>query len=179
MHFPPDQDDATQLNGHGKRPLDCRGEDEEEKHAVGGPDLAADEEDRDNSESLSSSELRGDESVFDDSYLRHEERLRLTEMLEKKEQRHATSTGKVKLPYEMLINKLVDSLETPEMVKHKFLPLPDQIFQPEKPQLVKSEEGDKIKDVGQNDTPNGDCHLDVFSQLYQCQKTSISELPMT
>ena len=158
-----DTENELSLSRDDDSDLSIYGEEEEEKHAVGGPDLAADEEDRDNSESLSSSELRGDESVFDDSYLRHEERLRLTEMLEKKEQRHATSTGKVKLPYEMLINKLVDSLETPEMVKQKFLPLPDQIFQPEKPQLLKSEEGDRIKEEGQKDAPNGDCHLDVFS----------------
>ena len=30
MFLPSDRDHAAQLNGHGKRPLDCRGEDEEE-----------------------------------------------------------------------------------------------------------------------------------------------------
>lgn len=35
-----------------------------------------------------------------------------------------TNNSKVKLPYEMLINKLVDSLETPDMVKQKMLPQP-------------------------------------------------------
>ena len=33
-------------------------------------------------------------------------------------------SSKTKLPYEMLISKLVDGLETPNIIEHKILPLP-------------------------------------------------------
>lgn len=35
-----------------------------------------------------------------------------------------TKNSKVKLPYEILINRLVDGLETPDMVKQEHLPRP-------------------------------------------------------
>jgi len=39
--------------------------------------------------------------------------------------RKTTASGsKVKLPYEMLINKLVESLDTPDIVKDRELPIP-------------------------------------------------------
>ena len=34
------------------------------------------------------------------------------------------ATSKVKLPYELLISKLIDSLETPDLIKARLLPVP-------------------------------------------------------
>jgi len=49
----------------------------------------------------------------------------LQQIFEKRDQRTSCISGsKVKLPYEMLINKLIDGLETPNLVKTKELPLP-------------------------------------------------------
>ena len=40
--------------------------------------------------------------------------------------KNAPHTSKVNLPYEMLISKLIDGLEVPELIMNKSLPLPDQ-----------------------------------------------------
>lgn len=32
---------------------------------------------------------------------------------------YSTATNKVKYPYDMLIEKLIDSLDTPDLIKHK------------------------------------------------------------
>lgn len=93
-------------------------QDEEEK-------VAADVVDASDSESVENSDLE-EESEYDEAAQRKEESNKLVKILSKKEMRTATlSTSKVKLPYEMLITKLVDSLETPIMVKEKRLPEPE------------------------------------------------------
>ena len=62
------------------------------------------------------------ESDYDDLAQAQEDRNKLVKILVKKEAKphpSAANNSKVKLPYEMLINKLVDSLETPEMFLKK------------------------------------------------------------
>ena len=76
------------------------------------------------SESLEDSVI-DEQSEYDQAAQEREERTKLVKIFEKREIRTSCVSGsKVKLPYEMLINKLVDSLDTPEMVRHKELPVP-------------------------------------------------------
>lgn len=57
---------------------------------------------------------------FDEEALKKEEQTKLAQIFEKVEQRNSSISGsKVKLPYEMLINKLVDSLDTPQIIKQR------------------------------------------------------------
>jgi len=76
------------------------------------------------SESLEDSVI-DEQSEYDQAAQEREERTKLVKIFEKREIRTSCVSGsKVKLPYEILINKLVDSLDTPEMVRHKELPVP-------------------------------------------------------
>ena len=69
-----------------------------------------------------------EESVYDEEAQQREERMQLVQIFGQKQQRTSCVSGsKVKLPYEMLINKLVDTLETPDIVKHKQLPIPSNM----------------------------------------------------
>ena len=66
-----------------------------------------------------------EESVYDEEAQKREERMHLVQIFGQKQQRTSCVSGsKVKLPYEMLINKLVENLETPDIIKHKQLPIP-------------------------------------------------------
>lgn len=76
------------------------------------------------SESLEESFI-DEESEYDEAAQQREERLKLAKIFEKRDATITRTSGqKVKLPYEMLINKLVDSLETPYLVKERELPVP-------------------------------------------------------
>ena len=80
------------------------------------------------SESIESSVI-GDnaeeESEYDEEAQWREEHVKLQQIFEKRDQRTSCISGsKVKLPYEMLINKLIDSLDTPDLVLKKELPIP-------------------------------------------------------
>ena len=76
------------------------------------------------SESLEESFI-DEESEYDEAAQQREERLKLAKIFEKRDASITRTSGqKVKLPYEMLINKLVDSLETPYLVKERELPVP-------------------------------------------------------
>lgn len=96
------------------------------------------------SESIESSMIGGDgpgdvdSSEYDEEAQWREEHIKLQEMFEKQrgkenlhqnQQRtnttHCISGSKVKLPYEMLINKLIDGLDTPDLVQKKELPVPN------------------------------------------------------
>ena len=81
------------------------------------------------SESIESSVIVGDnaeeESEYDEEAQWREEHVKLQQIFEKRDQRTSCISGsKVKLPYEMLINKLIDSLDTPDLVLKKELPIP-------------------------------------------------------
>lgn len=65
------------------------------------------------------------ESLYDEEAEAKEERQKLAYLFDKKERRVSSASGsKVKLPYDMLISKLVDSLETPDIISRKMLPVP-------------------------------------------------------
>jgi len=77
------------------------------------------------SESIEDSMIGEEESEYDEEAQWREEHIKLQQIFEKRDQRTSCISGsKVKLPYEMLINKLIDGLETPDLVKQKELPLP-------------------------------------------------------
>ena len=79
------------------------------------------------SESLEDSHVQS-ESIFDEEHLRNEEKEKLCGMFSKREKNTLSASGsKVKLPYQMLINKLVDGLETPDIIRNKCLPMPTGI----------------------------------------------------
>jgi hypothetical protein len=106
--------------------------------------------DNSDSESLEDSVI-DEQSEYDEAAQEREERTKLVKIFEKREIRTSCVSGsKVKLPYEMLINKLVDSLDTPEMVRHKELPVPtgmqnmeSSMFIPNKTAAVKEEKSNK------------------------------------
>ena len=80
------------------------------------------------SESIESSVI-GDnveeESEYDEEAQWREEHVKLQQIFEKRDQRASCiNDSKVKLPYEMLINKMIDSLNTPDLVLKKELPIP-------------------------------------------------------
>ena len=114
-----------------------------------------------------------EESVYDEEAQWREERMQLVQIFGQKQQRTSCVSGsKVKLPYEMLINKLVDNLEMPDIIKHKQLPIPTKMTTAQaKLDDLKTEKESVPKDSG------------VFASLYARQATaatSISEtqLPM-
>ena len=79
------------------------------------------------SESIESSIIGDDEeeSEYDEEAQWREEHIKLQQIFEKRDQRTSCISGsKVKLPYEMLINKLIDGLDTPDLVQKKELPIP-------------------------------------------------------
>ena len=76
------------------------------------------------SESVEDSQM-DQSSEFDEAALRKEEQIKLAQMFENQDKRVAiNSSSKVKLPYEMLINKLIDSLDTHELTMNRQLPVP-------------------------------------------------------
>ena len=107
------------------------------------------------SESIESSMIGGDgpgdvdSSEYDEEAQWREEHIKLQEMFEKQrgneafhqnQQRtnttHCISGSKVKLPYEMLINKLIDGLDTPDLVQKKELPVPNGMQQQPNPPTI-------------------------------------------
>lgn len=112
----------------------------EEVLAVNAEDGAQQDADAEgsDSESVESSDLEdAEESEYDLAAQKREEHLKLTKIFENKESKTSCVSGsKVKLPYEMLINKLVDGLETPTMIKQKTLPLPNGIASVAQPSQV-------------------------------------------
>lgn len=81
--------------------------------------------DEESSSSLSGSHAN-DSSFFNDAFLMREERNSLASMLKRKASQldQLQNSSKVNLPFEMLINKLVDSLAMPSIVQQKVLPYP-------------------------------------------------------
>ncbi len=77
------------------------------------------------SEPIESSQL-DEESEYDDRAQKAEERRKLEQILTNKNLMNAKNgqLSKGQLPYEILINKLIDGLQTPEMIKNKQLPMP-------------------------------------------------------
>ena len=66
-----------------------------------------------------------EESEYDEAAQLREENIKLQQIFEKRDlQTSCISGSKVKLPYEMLINKLIDGLETPDLINKKELPRP-------------------------------------------------------
>ena len=56
-----------------------------------------------------------------------EERINLQQILEKRDLTTTScinGSSKARLPYEMLINKLIDGLDTPDLINNKDLPQP-------------------------------------------------------
>ena len=82
------------------------------------------------SESIESSVIgdsadAAEESEYDEEAQWREEHVKLQQIFEKRDHRTSSISGSsVKLPYEMLINKLIDSLDTPALVLKKELPVP-------------------------------------------------------
>ena len=117
-----------------------------------------------------------EESVYDEEAQWREERMQLVQIFEKRQQRTSCVSGsKVKLPYEMLINKLVDNLETPDLIKHKELPTPFSMKNT--PPMFADLKTEKQA------TPKASVNNDIFAMLYARQATaatSVSEtqLPM-
>lgn len=71
-----------------------------------------------------------EESEYDEEAQRKEEISKLSKIFEKTGNRGAAATSanptnKVKFPYDMLIEKLIDSLDTPDLIRQKQLPLPE------------------------------------------------------
>ena len=86
---------------------------------------AAEESDSESIEDSIIGDEQEEESEYDEEAQWREEHLKLQQIFEKRDQRTSSISGsKVKLPYEMLINKLIDGLETPTMIQKKELPLP-------------------------------------------------------
>jgi hypothetical protein len=103
---------------------------EEIKMAHADGDVEEDKEgEMSDSESLEPSEELDDLSEYDEDDVKLEEHNKLTQLLEQKTQKPVpvANPSKLKLPYEMLINKLVDSLHTPAMIKNKELPRPNEL----------------------------------------------------
>lgn len=108
------------------------------------------------SESIESSMIGGDgpgdvdSSEYDEEAQWREEHNKLQQIFEKQrggnealhqnQQRttttHCISGSKVKLPYEMLINKLIDGLDTPDLVQNKELPVPNGMQQQPTPPTI-------------------------------------------
>ena len=113
-----------------------------------------------------------EESVYDEEAQWREERMQLVQIFEKRQQRTSCVSGsKVKLPYEMLINKLVDNLETPDLIKHKQLPIPENM-KTASPKLV------DLKTEKQA-TPKASVNNDIFATLYARQATAATSISET
>ena len=90
-------------------------------------DNVDDEGDSSDSDAIESSHCDEESSDYDEAAQKAEERRKFEQILADKNlmrvKRGATLKGHQ--PYEILINKLIDGLETPEIVKSKTLPRPD------------------------------------------------------
>ena len=102
---------------------DCENDEmKEHRHDDAHPEDQGEDE-NENSESLESSFVDEEESVYDAEAQHKEDMSKLVRIFDKVASAapttYSTATNKVKYPYDMLIEKLIDSLDTPDLIKHK------------------------------------------------------------